>query len=87
MALGILKVGKLTYDQEQIIGKGAHCSFVFSGFYQDKSIGIRKPVAVKRPLRSRRDSGVQQEMTIIQKASGHPNILRYISTEIDSNFM
>ena len=87
MATNISQVGKLTYDHDQIIGKGVHCSLVYSGFYQGKSIGIRKPVAVKRPLRSRDDSGVQQEVAIIQKASGHPNILRYICTEIDRDFL
>ena len=80
------RVGELTFNKGHVIGRGMHSFFVSSGFHKGKAIGLRKAVAIKRSQRIRKDAGFQQEVAFIQKASGHPNILRFICTETDEFF-
>lgn len=81
-------VGNLSYDPKHILGRG-NFGTVFGGFLvhvdgTNKSI----PVAVKRIERGRADESIiQREMEILKKASNHPNILKYIHTEMNAEFL
>ena len=80
-------VGKLNYNQKKIIGRGSYGTIVFQGFV----LGLYekdRPAAVKRYQRSHvNESLFNWEVELMKKASDHPNILRYIRTERDANFL
>lgn len=78
-------VGDLSYDLNKILGQGSFGTLVFSGFH----ILGGKPVAVKRVQRSflKNEDLLHQEVELMQKASNHPNILCFISTEINDDYL
>lgn len=82
------EVGKLSYDpKSSMLGKGSFGT-VFSGFYQ---VSNKKstPVAIKRLERgSLSESAIRKEEELLKRASSnHPNILRYIHTEMNAEFL
>ena len=85
-----ITVGKLNYDPKHILGRGSFGT-VFGGFhvYVESSRDAKSiKVAVKRIERGRgNDSVIQREMDIMKKASNHPNILHYIHSEMNAEFM
>ncbi len=90
------KVGrKLSYDQKTILGRGTF-GIVFRGFLKinssKKSSGSRGSyelrVAVKRFQNSEHEAPlIQREVEIMQRGGDHPNILHYIYTEKNNDFM
>ncbi len=79
-------VGNLVYDTSKKLGDGSFGTLVFNGFHRDEV----KPVAVKRVQRLsiRTESNIlQREVELMQKASDHSNILRYICTEMDMDHL
>ena len=92
MSARIKTVGKLRYDPTKILGKGSFGT-VFRGshVYLDGSIfrtAKSTPVAVKRVEKCRVDESiVRWEEEILKLANNHPNILSYIHTEIDAEFL
>lgn len=82
-----VRVGKLNYNQGKVVGRGSSGIYVFRGF-----LGLHendRPVAVKRTQRGPNldESLIQPEVELMKKANDHPNILRYIRQESDSNFL
>ena len=86
------RVGKLNYDPHSIIGRGSF-GVVFTGYYNSSSLallgfGKQEPVAVKRVQRSHIDDySIRKEVKLMEKAGGHPNILRYYCTEMTDDFL
>lgn len=78
-------IGQLEYEDsfEKHIGRGSF-GVTFSGFYI--SSDNRQLVAVKIIKKSQHDVR-QMEIEVMEKASGHPNILRYICKEEDDDFL
>lgn len=84
--MALTRVGNLSYDPKCVIGRGSYGS-VFNGFHNEEGLN-RRPVAVKRVLRSEvNESAVQQEVELMKRAIEHRNILRYISTEMNDDFV
>ncbi len=84
--MALTRVGNLGYDSKCVIGRGSFGS-VFNGFHLGEGSN-RRPVAVKRVLRSEiNESAVQQEVELMKRAIHHSNILRYISTEMNDDFV
>jgi len=80
------KVGKLSYDPAKILGRG-RCGTVFSGFHH-VSDQKSTPVAVKRVEKSLvNESAIRKEEDLLKRASNHPNILKYIHTEMNAEFL
>ncbi len=76
---------KLSYNSDDIIGRGSFGTIVFSGFYSPSTA-----VAVKRiQIANVKDDKlqVQKEVELMMKAKDHPNILRYIATEMNEYFL
>jgi len=92
-------IQKLSYDQKEIIGRGGNGTTVFKGFYyEDPPIfgganydeEYTKQVAIKRIQKSYvegDESIVKHEVNLMLKVGHHPNILRYIHSEIDINYL
>jgi len=78
------KVGKLSYDSDDLIGRGSFGTIVFKGVFE----GV-KPVAIKRIRRTSADSSVEfkKEAEITLRVSDHPNIIRYFCYEMDDDFL
>lgn len=82
-------VGKLSYNRNDIIGRGGYGNVVHRGFY------LSKPVAIKRMQRlygknkyGQDESAIQlREVELMKQAKYHPNIVRVIDTETDENFL
>lgn len=82
------EVGKLSFDQGKVLGQGSFGTLVFNGFLSESSNSM--PVAVKRVVKRRDDvniDGMQSEVKLMEKAGDHPNILRYIHTEMNSDYL
>jgi len=91
-------VGKLSYDRKKNIGGGRN-SFVFSGFYETAGIlegaadidKNKKQVAIKRIQKEsflkNDDIEINREVELMRKIGHHPNILNYIWTEMDDDFL
>ena len=88
----IITVGKLSYDPNKVLGRGSFGT-VFSGFhvYLDKSLfrpAKSTQVAVKRVEKSIVNEPLfRKEEELMKKANNHPNILKYIHTEINAEFL
>ena len=87
------RVDKLSYDQYRIIGQGRYGTSVFKGFYYEDEADDKKqqPVAVKRIhktyLKDDVTSTVKNEVEMMRATAYHPNVLRYIFFELDTNFL
>ena len=75
----------LSYNPDDIIGRGSFGTIVFSGFYSPSTA-----VAVKRiQIANVKDDKlqVQKEVELMMKAKDHPHILRCIATEMNDDFL
>lgn len=84
------KVGKLSFDQANILGKGSLGTAVYSGFYL-RSTSASKPtaVAIKRIVKTNPDqcAVILKEAKLMKKTSHHSNVLRIIHTELNNDFL
>lgn len=84
--------GKLKCYPREIIGRGSF-GVVYFGYYNSSSLaflgfGKQERVAVKRVQRSHVNYGsIRKEVGLMEKASDHPNILRYYCTERTDDFL
>lgn len=88
----IKTMDRLSYDSTVIIGKGT-VGNVFKGSYRKNLLGAvfgfaNLSVAVKRIQKSHLadETAINREVEPMLQAGDHPNILRYICTEMDDNF-
>lgn len=77
------------YNLERIIiGTGSFGTTVHRGFHKDNPL---EPVAVKKVNKGyygvTETSIHKMETEVMKKASGHPNILHYICTEEDVDYL
>jgi len=76
---------KLSYNPDDIIGRGSFGTIVFGGVYSPSTA-----VAVKRiQIANVKDDKLQvhKEVEIMIKAKDHPHILCYIATEMNDDFL
>ena len=80
-------VGELSYNRNDIIGKGGSGCIVYKGVYSTQL--STQPVAIKRIQRTYDDDEyvIRREVELMQKAKDHPNILSYIHTEMNDDFL
>ncbi|OAD60687.1 Serine/threonine-protein kinase/endoribonuclease ire-1 [Eufriesea mexicana] len=76
---GIVKVGKITFDTGQILGKGCEGTFVYRGNFDGRS------VAVKRLLPDC-FTFADREVALLRESDAHANVVRYFCTEQDRMF-
>ncbi len=77
------KIGKLIYDHSEVLGQG-NGTTVFSGIFRESFFGSDNPVAVNRILKN--DVSLR-EVEIMQKLTGHPNIVRLFHVEKKDDFL
>mgnify|MGYP001032617077 FL=1 len=74
------KPKSLTVDLDSVLGQGSQGTTVFEGTFQ------QRPVAVKRMLKNYIQEA-KQEIQILLKADGHPNVVNFYAWEEDSTFV
>lgn len=79
IGFGVIKVGKIKFNSEEILGKGCEGTFVFKGEYDNRS------VAVKRLL-PECFTFADREVDLLRESDQHPNVIRYYCTEQDKQF-
>ncbi|XP_076066582.1 serine/threonine-protein kinase/endoribonuclease Ire1 isoform X2 [Oratosquilla oratoria] len=71
---GSIRVGKIVFDPQELLGKGCDGTFVFRGNFDGRS------VAVKRVLPGC-FSIADREVDLLRESDQHPNVIRYFCTE------
>ncbi|XP_078035621.1 serine/threonine-protein kinase/endoribonuclease Ire1 isoform X2 [Augochlora pura] len=79
MGEGVVKVGKITFDTSQVLGKGCEGTFVYRGEFDGRS------VAVKRLLPDC-FTFADREVALLRESDAHANVVRYFCTEQDRMF-
>nr|XP_034191794.1 serine/threonine-protein kinase/endoribonuclease IRE1 isoform X2 [Osmia lignaria] len=76
---GVVKIGKITFDTGQVLGKGCEGTFVYRGEFDGRS------VAVKRLLPDC-FTFADREVALLRESDAHANVVRYFCTEQDRMF-
>ncbi|KAK6624059.1 hypothetical protein RUM44_010917 [Polyplax serrata] len=76
---GVMRVGKIEFNSEEILGKGCEGTFVFKGKFDNRS------VAVKRVL-PECFTFADREVELLRESDHHPNVVRYYCMEQDKQF-
>lgn len=76
---GISQVGKITFNAQEVLGKGCEGTFVFKGTFE------KRDVAVKRLL-PECFTFADREVTLLRESDAHENVVRYFCTEQDRQF-
>lgn len=76
-------VGKLRYPSKNF-GSGSFGT-VFAGYFERKKVAVKR--ILKHNIDINHDSLMPLEAELMQAADDHPNILRYICTEQNADFM
>ncbi|XP_003699825.1 serine/threonine-protein kinase/endoribonuclease Ire1 isoform X2 [Megachile rotundata] len=79
MGEGVVKIGKITFDTSQVLGKGCEGTFVYRGEFDGRS------VAVKRLLPDC-FTFADREVALLRESDAHANVVRYFCTEQDRMF-
>lgn len=88
-----IEVRVLSYNPNKILGESSLGTFVFKGLFKrdallGTALGASKVVAIKRIHKNRFiHDDIKQELEILINLPHHPNLLRYLWTEIDKNFL
>lgn len=76
---GLVKVGKITFHPEQLLGKGCEGTFVYRGEFDNRR------VAVKRLL-PECFTFADREVALLRESDAHPHVIRYYCMEQDRMF-
>lgn len=76
---GINQVGKITFNAQEVLGKGCEGTFVFKGTFE------KRDVAVKRLL-PECFTFADREVSLLRESDAHENVVRYFCTEQDRQF-
>ncbi|KAB0793431.1 hypothetical protein PPYR_13051 [Photinus pyralis] len=76
---GKVRIGKITFHPEQLLGKGCEGTFVYRGEFDQRQ------VAVKRLL-PECFTFADREVALLRESDAHPNVIRYFCTEQDRMF-
>jgi serine/threonine-protein kinase/endoribonuclease IRE1 len=76
----IKRIGKLTIDQDRLLGNGSGGTFVFEGKWNEREVAIKRMLPQYFGL-------AEQEVKLLQESDLHPNVIRYFDDEKDENFL
>ncbi|CAI8052165.1 Serine/threonine-protein kinase/endoribonuclease IRE1, partial [Geodia barretti] len=74
-----VRIGKISYDIQQVLGHGSHGTIVFKGTFDERE------VAVKRILPECFEMA-DHEVDLLRHSDEHPNVIRYFCMEEDGIF-
>ncbi|CAG9094292.1 unnamed protein product [Plutella xylostella] len=76
---GVVKIGRITFNTDQVLGKGCEGTFVYRGTFDKRS------VAVKRLL-PECFTFADREVSLLRESDAHAHVVRYYCTERDKQF-
>lgn len=76
---GYVRVGKISFNSNEVLGKGCEGTFVFKGSFEERF------VAVKRLL-PECFTFADREVALLRESDAHENVVRYFCTEQDRQF-
>lgn len=76
---GEMKVGKITFNSEQVLGKGCEGTFVFKGTFEKRNVAVKRLLPECFTLADR-------EVSLLRESDAHENVVRYFCTEQDRQF-
>ncbi|XP_030373454.1 serine/threonine-protein kinase/endoribonuclease IRE1 isoform X1 [Scaptodrosophila lebanonensis] len=76
---GHVRVGKICFNPNEVLGKGCEGTFVFKGTFEERF------VAVKRLL-PECFTFADREVSLLRESDAHENVVRYFCTEQDRQF-
>lgn len=76
---GNVRVGKISFNSNEVLGKGCEGTFVFKGNFEERF------VAVKRLL-PECFTFADREVALLRESDAHENVVRYFCTEQDRQF-
>lgn len=77
---GKVRVGKISFHRDSVLGEGSRGTFVYRGYFEEKL-----DCAVKRII-SQYNNVADREVELLRPVH-HPNIVRYLATENDGQFI
>lgn len=76
---GEVKVGKITFNSNQVLGKGCEGTFVFKGTFEKRNVAVKRLLPECFTLADR-------EVSLLRESDAHENVVRYFCTEQDRQF-
>lgn len=76
---GEVKVGKITFNSNQVLGKGCEGTFVFKGMFEKRNVAVKRLLPECFTLADR-------EVSLLRESDAHENVVRYFCTEQDRQF-
>uniref|UniRef100_A0A2M4A0B0 non-specific serine/threonine protein kinase n=1 Tax=Anopheles triannulatus TaxID=58253 RepID=A0A2M4A0B0_9DIPT len=76
---GEMRVGKINFNVQNILGKGCEGTFVFRGSFEKREVAVKRILPGCFTLADR-------EVTLLRESDAHENVVRYFCTEQDRQF-
>lgn len=76
---GEIKVGKITFNSNHVLGKGCEGTFVFKGTFEKRDVAVKRLLPECFTLADR-------EVSLLRESDAHENVVRYFCTEQDRQF-
>ncbi|XP_014471160.1 PREDICTED: serine/threonine-protein kinase/endoribonuclease IRE1 [Dinoponera quadriceps] len=75
----IVRVGKITFDTRQVLGKGCEGTFVYKGEFDGRAVAVKRLLPDCFMFADR-------EVALLRESDAHANVVRYFCTEQDRMF-
>uniref|UniRef100_A0A182YGP4 non-specific serine/threonine protein kinase n=1 Tax=Anopheles stephensi TaxID=30069 RepID=A0A182YGP4_ANOST len=76
---GEMRVGKINFNTQNVLGKGCEGTFVFRGTFEKREVAVKRILPGCFTLADR-------EVTLLRESDAHENVVRYFCTEQDRQF-
>lgn len=76
---GEVKVGKITFNSNQVLGKGCDGTVVFKGMFEKRHVAVKRLLPHCFTL-------AEREVSLLCESDAHENVVRYFCTERDRHF-
>lgn len=76
---GEIRVGKIHFNTQDILGKGCEGTFVFRGKFEKREVAVKRILPGCFTLADR-------EVALLRESDAHENVVRYFCTEQDRQF-
>uniref|UniRef100_A0A182SYR8 non-specific serine/threonine protein kinase n=1 Tax=Anopheles maculatus TaxID=74869 RepID=A0A182SYR8_9DIPT len=76
---GEMRVGKINFNTQSVLGKGCEGTFVFRGTFEKREVAVKRILPGCFTLADR-------EVTLLRESDAHENVVRYFCTEQDRQF-
>lgn len=76
---GSIKIGKIIFNPDQLLGKGCEGTFVYRGEFDGRRVAVKRILPECFNIADR-------EVSLLRESDAHPNVIRYFCMEQDNTF-